>query len=89
MFSEDEKPFSEAREACRAIAGYDLVSVMSTDLATFLKPHVDHWIGLSDIDNEGAYVWVNGHPSEWLLGYEPWNSGEPNVRYCFIQIVNF
>jgi hypothetical protein len=32
------------------------------------------WIGLSDIVQEGAFVWVTGEP----LSYTNWQTGEPN-----------
>ena len=94
MFSEDEKTWSEAREACQAITGYDLVSIASADLATFLRTESksrggDHWIGLNDMEEEGTFEWANGMSMEFALGEEPWNSGEPNVRYFFIQIGYF
>jgi hypothetical protein len=81
MFSTDTKTWGEARTACQALeGGYDLVSIDNSDLATFMKQHVDHWIGLSDIDAEGTYVWANGNSLEFgsAFGEEPWSSGEPN-----------
>ena len=93
MFSEDEKSVSDAREACQAITGYDLVRIANTDLATFLATEQQsrggiHWIGINDIEEEGTFVWVNGMSNEFTLREEPWSSGEPNVRYSSIQIVN-
>lgn len=81
MFSADVLTFSEARTACQALdGGYDLVSIDNSDLAAFIKQHVDHWIGLSDLDDEGTYKWVNGNSLDFAsaLGEDPWNSGEPN-----------
>ncbi len=92
MFSADEKTWSEARTACQALdGGYDLVSIDNSDLAAFIKQHVDHWIGLSDIDEEGTFVWANGNSLEFAsaLGEDPWNSGEPNVRYSFNLVLDF
>jgi len=34
----------------------------------------DYWIGLSDRDEEGAFVWVDGTE----LDFEDWHEGEPN-----------
>src|SRR6185436_15709629 len=34
----------------------------------------DAWIGLTDVAQEGAWVWINGEP----VTYFNWNSGEPN-----------
>ena len=86
MFSTDTKTWGEARTACQALdGGYDLVSIDNSDLATFMKQHVDHWIGLSDIAAEGTYVWADGNSLEFgsAFGEEPWSSGEPNVRNFF------
>ena len=33
-----------------------------------------YWIGLTDEDTEGVFVWVTGEP----LSYTNWNDGEPN-----------
>ena len=92
MFSAEEKTWEEARTACQALdGGYDLVSIDNSDLAAFIKQHVDHWIGLSDLNDEGTYVWANGNSLDFgsALGEDPWNSGEPNVRYSFILASNF
>jgi len=34
----------------------------------------NHWIGLSDKDNEGTYRWISGEP----VTYTNWASNEPN-----------
>jgi len=33
-----------------------------------------HWIGLTDVDEEGQFIWLDGSAAE----YTNWNSGEPN-----------
>lgn len=34
-----------------------------------------NWVGLNDIDAEGAYVWQNGQP----IGYVGWKQGQPST----------
>ena len=33
------------------------------------------WIGLNDVDNEGAFVWADGNPMTW----SNWDVGQPNI----------
>ena len=92
MVSADEKTWSEARTACKGLDGeYELVSVDNNDQATFIKQHVNHWIGLNDRDKEGTYMWSNGKSLDFAtaLGEDPWNADEPNVRYSFLPPIKF
>ncbi len=72
--------WEDARNACLGL-GMDLAvfedhdeNVAASDaIATIYADSV--WIGLSDLDDEGIWTWVDGT----LLGYEDaWRSGEPN-----------
>ncbi|WP_155798394.1 CotH kinase family protein [Sorangium cellulosum] len=47
----------------------DLVFSAASDLQ-----QGDWWIGLTDAESEGDFVWTDGTP----LDYERWNGGEPN-----------
>ncbi|XP_070539251.1 perlucin-like protein [Ptychodera flava] len=69
--------FEEAETVCQA-TGSTLVIIDDAEENLFLKGftrHVYHlWIGLTDIDVEGKWVWADGSP----LKYSNWNHGEPN-----------
>ncbi|MCB9569952.1 MAG: CotH kinase family protein [Myxococcales bacterium] len=72
-------PFDQANTECKAKGG-ELVSIH--DQATqdwlvqeaFAIASADWWIGLSDIQQEGTFVWSDGTP----LDFTAWNEGEPN-----------
>jgi len=70
--------WAAARKACENLGGH-LASISDGDehaaVADFLGPDAGYvWIGLNDIDNEGAWEFVDGAP----YGVAPWNTGEPN-----------
>ncbi|KAJ8010370.1 hypothetical protein DPEC_G00074360 [Dallia pectoralis] len=72
---EKKKTWSEAREFCKAIGG-DLLSIHTSDDIN-QNPHYSSstaWIGLSRLDTNTGFVWVDGLPFE----YENWGYGEPN-----------
>ena len=62
-----------------------MVSIDNHELSTYLQQYPDHWIGLSDTDNEGSFAWVNGNGLEFgsTFNEDPWAAGEPNVRFVF------
>ncbi|MFH2008712.1 MAG: FG-GAP-like repeat-containing protein [bacterium] len=64
-----------ARDHCRSFGG-DLVVIESAEENDWLVAQgLDNpWIGLSDLETEGTFLWVDGQ----TLGYAPWNAGEPN-----------
>jgi hypothetical protein len=83
--------WTEARSACvERGAGWDLAAVRSPAVTTFLADigAGEAWIGASDEEEEGTWVWVNEQVPFWsgsgatgrsLNGeYETWNSNEPN-----------
>jgi tetratricopeptide (TPR) repeat protein len=66
-----------ARDDCASMGGY-LVTIQDAaenefvrQLAVFLD---QSWLGATDEEEEGAWVWVTGEP--WQ--YTNWNPGEPN-----------
>jgi hypothetical protein len=72
--------WEEARLACLGL-GTDLAVLPTAEDNTEISTLVDaiyaesFWIGLSDLDEEGTWTWVDGSP----LAYEDaWRSGEPN-----------
>jgi len=74
-------PWTTARISCLDL-GYDLVAIedeLENDFLTRETTAIDAseawWIGLSDRDEEGVFLWAaTGLPPSW----ENWRSGEPN-----------
>lgn len=67
--------WEEAKVACEAEDAH--LVVIEDDVEANhvnLQFGENSWIGLSDTDTEGVYVWVDGSP----LTYERWHPGEPN-----------
>ncbi|KAI8510957.1 hypothetical protein Bbelb_118730 [Branchiostoma belcheri] len=76
------KNYTEAGHACAADGG---LLAMPKDSATntFIYnlaggPH--RWIGLTDIDSEGQWLFADGQTLA-STGYTNWNTGEPNAYY--------
>jgi hypothetical protein len=73
-------------------AGWDLAAIRSSAVNQFMGELVTEqaWIGASDLELEGTWVWVNADAPFWsgtgLDGnslndeFESWNSDEPNGR---------
>ena len=70
--------WADSRAQCVS-RGYDLATITSSEEnalmynITFTTSRYC-WIGLSDIDNEGTFVWADGRNSM----YRHWADGEPN-----------
>lgn len=83
----------EAQNACRAKGG-NLASIHSQADNDFLTSvcfekcrqqgncnyQSDCWIGLNDQQKEGAYVWTDGSPTDYISPVFAWNREE---RDCF------
>nr|XP_055064540.1 perlucin-like protein isoform X2 [Misgurnus anguillicaudatus] len=76
FISSEKKSWSDSRRYCRR-RGADLISINNHEERDFIeKISVEnkHWIGLSDIDVEGRWKWVDGSTPS----YGFWHAGEPN-----------
>ncbi|XP_026107507.1 CD209 antigen-like protein C [Carassius auratus] len=76
FFSSEKKNWNESRRYCRE-RGTDLIIINNTEEQDFVKNICgsDHfWIGLTDIEEEGRWKWVDG--STLTSGF--WARGEPN-----------
>jgi len=71
--------WNEAQAACQRI-DMDLLVLSSPVEAQWIFQEMfqlvgsDYWLGLTDIQEEGRFVWVDGSP----VGEGNWNRGEPN-----------
>ncbi|XP_052425433.1 CD209 antigen-like protein C isoform X2 [Carassius gibelio] len=75
-FSYEMKNWDESRRYCRE-RGTDLIIINNGQEHDFVKNICgsDHfWIGLTDVEVEGRWKWVDGS----TLTYRFWASGEPN-----------
>jgi lectin-like protein len=83
--------WDDARLSCRAHAeGWDLAAIRSEETNRFLSELApsEAWIGGSDAEDEGTWLWVNEGDAFWsgngvsgsvLNGaFENWNTDEPN-----------
>lgn len=88
-----ELPWAEARAACQARgAGWDLAAIHDPETDRFLATlgAGQAWVGASDAESEGTWVWVRDGLPFWSGdgttgepiddAYENWNSDEPNGR---------
>jgi hypothetical protein len=79
-----------ARRACQSIGpGWDLAALQSAEEDTFAASLLGFsaWLGGSDSDNEGDWIWVDGS-SFWqgdsesgfapAGGFAGWSAGEPS-----------
>ncbi|KAG8128864.1 hypothetical protein E2320_015682 [Naja naja] len=75
-FKMGSEAWSQAQKRCEAY-GSQLVVIDGWSVQNFLVPHTKgktFWIGLSDIDSENKFVWVDKSTSSFTT----WNIGEPN-----------
>ncbi|XP_026100748.1 CD209 antigen-like protein C [Carassius auratus] len=78
FFSSEKKSWTESRRYCRE-RGTDLIIINNTEEQDFVKNICgsDHfWIGLTDVEEEGRWKWVDGSNINITSGF--WARGEPN-----------
>ena len=75
--------WENAKEECEEWNA-SLVKVESSEENDFIKTELlpthkngNYWIGLSDSDNEGDWMWTDGTQLD-LNGYENWGDNQPN-----------
>lgn len=76
FFSNFTLNWTQAEEMCRE-KGSHLVVITSQAEQDFILSHYnnnEYWIGLTDLEKEGTFKWVDGTP----LSYTFWKAGEPN-----------
>ncbi|KAJ8368970.1 hypothetical protein SKAU_G00089980 [Synaphobranchus kaupii] len=79
-FSTERKSWMDSRTDCIK-EGADLAVIKSEEEQEFITKHTRdyNWIGLSDLETEGTWLWVNGSPL--LKGF--WRSGQPDDHFWF------
>ncbi|KAJ8373008.1 hypothetical protein AAFF_G00271990 [Aldrovandia affinis] len=67
----------DSRSACLK-QGADLVIIESEEEQEFISQHtkINYWIGLSDSETEGTWLWVDGTPLQEDKAF--WRKEEPN-----------
>lgn len=65
---------AQARGGYLATITSEAENIFLTGLTLTAQGHLESWIGLTDVLNEGTFVWVTGEP----LVYTNWAPGEPN-----------
>ncbi len=75
----NKRPYDDGRLHCQE-AGSELVMIDGPEEDVWLRIQLQNhglaqcWIGLSDADIEGVFVWLDGTLPEWTN----WGAGEPN-----------
>ncbi|KAL6466545.1 hypothetical protein MHYP_G00243490 [Metynnis hypsauchen] len=81
FFSTEKKSWTESRQDCRK-GGADLVIINSREEQKFLidqKEKMNFWIGLTDMETENTWKWVDGQPlTDKYNKTIFWRKGEPN-----------
>lgn len=79
LFCQDAVTWEEARELCRSF-GSELAKIESESEQAFVWGVAgaidgDYWIGLTDAEEEGVFVWSDGTP---LGSFAPWAFEQPD-----------
>ncbi|XP_065124344.1 C-type lectin domain family 4 member E isoform X2 [Paramisgurnus dabryanus] len=92
VFSTDTMDWNSSRERCQALGG-DLVIVNDKEEEVFLAKHVGdindfYWIGLTDSQTEGVWLWVDNTPlnnnHSWEYPPDDWKVENPIGEDCVI-----
>uniref|UniRef100_A0A8C5N1P8 C-type lectin domain-containing protein n=1 Tax=Leptobrachium leishanense TaxID=445787 RepID=A0A8C5N1P8_9ANUR len=77
-FTPSKSTWEVARSLCKEKGG-DLAIIKSEKEQKFLASHIKnffYWIGLTDIKEEGKWLWVDGTALDTSVTF--WKNGEPN-----------
>ena len=91
LVSPERMTWFGAQEFCFGHGGYiaEIKSEKGEEvLHHFLMEKGNYWIGLTDLDIEGKWIWATTHE---VASYTNWDSGEPNNEGgedCAIKIGN-
>ncbi|XP_072041104.1 C-type mannose receptor 2-like [Amphiura filiformis] len=75
--------WSNARDYCQSLGNVDLLVINSDEERDYVRSLTNeavdaYWIGLSDLDNEGDYRWINKNRDQEKYPGWLWHAGEPN-----------
>lgn len=80
LLCDDPVDWTRARDRCRDVPGFDLLTVETADEDAWITARVrdvanEHWwFGLNDRDREGHFVWASGSDAD----YRNWSSDQPD-----------
>ncbi|XDV12798.1 hypothetical protein PO909_001373 [Leuciscus waleckii] len=95
VFSNDTMDWDNSRKRCQDLGG-DLVIINSSEEQEFLaqqtvisKASVLHWIGLTDRQTEGTWLWVDNTPlnsnlSWWIFPPDNYDTHDPLGEDCAV-----
>ncbi|KAI4893917.1 hypothetical protein NFI96_027809 [Prochilodus magdalenae] len=95
LFSQERLSWSSSRERCKELGG-DLAIVNSKEEQDFLVRMVNtvgnsslHWIGLTDAETEGVWLWVDQTPllknlTWWAYTPDDWKENDPLGEDCVV-----
>lgn len=77
LYVEENKTWHQARQYCQSLGGY-LVAIETPSENSFVYQLTGGvaWLGATDEDKEGFFVWANGQ----LFDYQNFAGGEPNIH---------
>ncbi|XP_060561845.1 perlucin-like protein [Ruditapes philippinarum] len=88
-FSHDVESWTGAYSMCKILGG-QLLEINGAAENQFVSSQVkisgrDYWIGLSDVNEEGSWIWMT---SMAKLSYSNWSPGEPTATNVNHDIEN-